>query len=109
MLAEILTADGHSVAIAEGGEEALQTLATAPFDLIISDLIMPDMDGPGLYRHLQDSRPDLAGRIIFMTGDTLSSRASAFVAATLRPMIEKPFTPEEARRTVQDVLDRLAG
>lgn len=109
MLADILAADGHSVAVAEGGEQALQTLASRPFDLVISDLIMPDMDGPGLYRHLQDARPDLAGRIIFMTGDTLSRRARAFVAETERPMIEKPFTPEEARRTVQDVLDRLAG
>jgi PAS domain S-box-containing protein len=109
MLAEIVTADGHSVAIAQGGQQALEILSAAPFDLVISDLIMPDMDGPGLYRYLQDSRPDLADRIIFMTGDTLSRRARAFVAEIQRPMIEKPFTPEEARRTVQDVLSRLGG
>jgi CheY-like chemotaxis protein len=109
MLAEILTADGHSVAIAEGGEQALQTLATMPFDLVISDLIMPGMGGPRFYRHLQERRPELADRIIFMTGDTLSLRARDFVTDTARPMLEKPFTPEEARRTIQEVLDRLAG
>lgn len=109
MLAEILSADGHSVAVAAGGRQALEALAAESFDLIISDLIMPDMDGPGLYQVLQASRPDLADRIIFMTGDTLSRRARDFVAGTLRPMIEKPFTPEEARRTVQGVLNQLAG
>jgi PAS domain S-box-containing protein len=109
MLADILTADGHSVAIAESGEQALQTLAAAAFDLVISDLIMPGMDGPGFYRHLQERRSELADRIIFMTGDTLSLRARDFVTHTARPMLEKPFTPEEARRTIQDALDRLAG
>lgn len=109
MLAEILSADGHCVTIAESGRQALKALATETFDLVISDLIMPEMDGPDLYRHLRDFRPDLADRIIFMTGDTLSRRARAFVAETLRPMIEKPFTPEEARRTVQGALDQLAG
>lgn len=70
---------------------------------------MPDLDGVGLYKRLQEVHPDLAERVIFMTGDTLSRRAKALVAKTMRPMIEKPFTPEEARRTVQNVLDRLAG
>ncbi|MGZ9112293.1 MAG: response regulator, partial [Rhodoplanes sp.] len=109
MLAEILTADGHIVAVAESGEQALQTLATAPFDLVISDLIMPGMDGPRLYKHLQERRPELADRVLFMTGDTLSMRARDFVTDTARPMLEKPFTPEEARRTVQEAFDRLAG
>ena len=109
MLAEILSADGHSVAVAEDGRQALQALAGSAFDLVISDLIMPDLDGVGLYKRLQEVHPDLAERVIFMTGDTLSRRAKALVAKTMRPMIEKPFTPEEARRTVQNVLDRLAG
>ncbi|MGZ8410953.1 MAG: PAS domain S-box protein, partial [Hyphomicrobium sp.] len=106
MLAEILIADGHSVAVAESGEQALQTLETAPFDLVISDLIMPGMDGPRLYKHLQEHRPELANRILFMTGDTLSMRARAFVTDTARPVLEKPFTPEEARRTVHEALGR---
>jgi two-component system NtrC family sensor kinase len=109
MLSDILSADGHSVAVAEDGRQALQTLAASPFDLVISDLIMPGMDGATLYRRLQEARPDLANRIIFMTGDTLSLRARDFVAHTARPMLEKPFTPEEARRTIQEALNRLAG
>ena len=55
MLAEILIADGHVVEQAADGREALERLREAEYDLVISDLIMPRLDGPGLYEELSDA------------------------------------------------------
>ena len=74
LLADILERDGHRVERALSGRDALARLGDGPVDLIISDLRMPDMDGPALYRALARERPELARRMVFVTGDTLGGR-----------------------------------
>ncbi|NBB81973.1 MAG: PAS domain S-box protein [Alphaproteobacteria bacterium] len=105
LLREVLVADGHAVETAESGRTALVRLAeaTAPFDLVISDIRMPDLDGPALWRRLT---ADGGGpRIAFMTGDTLGQHARAFLEETGLPCLEKPFTPKEARALVRRLTD----
>ncbi|TVR99111.1 MAG: PAS domain S-box protein [Rhodospirillales bacterium] len=117
MLADILVAEGHRVTLAASGREALDAVAKEPFDLVVSDLVMPELDGSHLYRMLLENHPHLASRTVFMTGDTLSRSAKAFVRDSARPLIEKPFTPEEAVRVIREALisatlrdqDNLAG
>ncbi len=104
MLSEMLVAAGHRVDTAASGNEALRRLAVRSYDVILSDLKMPDLDGPGLYRHLQHSHPQLLDRIIFISGDTFRMEASEFLAQTGRPLLEKPFIPSEVIRAVQQVL-----
>jgi two-component system NtrC family sensor kinase len=104
MLAEILAADGQAVEEAGSGREALERLAAARFDLVISDLVMPQLDGPGLYEELCRRDPAMAGRLLFITGDTLSASARAFLQRVDRPAIEKPFVPDEVRRAVRAAL-----
>lgn len=101
LLREVLVADGHQVATAESGRAALETLAaaTVPFDLVISDIRMPDLDGPALWRRLEAEGG--SPRIAFMTGDTLGQHARAFLEETRLPCLEKPFTPREARALVR--------
>lgn len=101
LLREVLVADGHHVATAESGRAALETLAaaTVPFDLVISDIRMPDLDGPALWRRLEAD--GASPRIAFMTGDTLGQHARAFLEETRLPCLEKPFTPREARALVR--------
>ena len=72
-LAEMLEPDGHAIDIAENGAEALERLEDQSYDLIISDLRMPELDGPGLYRELGARFPEMQRRIFFVTGDTLGS------------------------------------
>jgi two-component system cell cycle sensor histidine kinase/response regulator CckA len=62
-----LTRQGYKVVTAGNGEEALQCLeAGETFDLLISDVVMPTMDGPTLVRHAREKYPDLP--ILFMSG-----------------------------------------
>jgi PAS domain S-box-containing protein len=107
MLGDILAADGHAIHIAANGRDALPLLQAHQFDLVLSDLIMPDLDGPGLYAEIERKYPELLDRLIFITGDTLSPRAKGFLATAKGPTIEKPFVPDEVRRVVREVLDRV--
>ena len=109
MLAEILESMDHDVVIAADGREALDKIAAERFDLIISDLVMPVLDGQHLYRTLEEMDPTLAARIVFITGDTLSDSAKGFLADVERPVIEKPFVPDEVRETVSAVVGREDG
>ena len=74
LLLDILERDGHRVDRASSGREALERLAEREVDLILSDLRMPDLDGPALYRELAARRPELLARLVFVTGDTLGRR-----------------------------------
>jgi nitrogen-specific signal transduction histidine kinase/ActR/RegA family two-component response regulator len=97
VLAEILRLDGLVVDVATGGRNAIQRLEQVAYDLVISDLRMPDLDGPALYRELERSWPHLTRRIVFVTGDTLSVDTSEFIAASGAPVIEKPFDAQRIR------------
>jgi PAS domain S-box-containing protein len=103
-LAEILTDAGYDVEIAADGRAALDRMERREFDLVLSDLRMPGLDGPGLYRALKARRRDWPKRMIFITGDTLGEAAAVFLGKARRPCIGKPFQSEEVRRVVADVL-----
>jgi PAS domain S-box-containing protein len=104
LLADILQGDGHETAAASSGREALDWLSGREVDLIISDLRMPDMDGPALYRALAERRPELLTRLVFITGDTLAADITGFLSETGASVIEKPLDPPDVSRRVQALL-----
>jgi PAS domain S-box-containing protein len=106
-LAYLLRRDGHEIDTAANGVAALAKLQSRTFDLILCDLRMPELDGPGLYRALQDSSPPLLQRFIFLTGDTLSPETRDFLEQVGVPRLTKPFTAREARRVVEQALRAL--
>jgi PAS domain S-box-containing protein len=108
MLAETLRRDGHETIVAVSGRDALAKLDDHEVDMIISDLRMPDLDGPALHRELSRIRPDLAARTLFVTGDTLAADATGFLSETGLPVIDKPIDPNEVRRRVQAFLAGVA-
>jgi DNA-binding response OmpR family regulator len=61
---------------------------------------MPDLNGRELYRALLAADPEQAARVIFVSGDTLDDATLAWLHEAARPVIEKPFTPEDVRRVV---------
>ena len=104
ILAEILACDGHQVETAANGAIALDKLQERAYDLILSDLRMPGLDGPGLYQELARHHPGLQRRIIFLTGDALSLQAQTFLEQTQGPSLSKPFSLQEVQWVVRRVL-----
>jgi CheY-like chemotaxis protein len=105
-LAHLLRRDGHSVDTAVNGQVALAKLHMQAYDLILCDLRMPELDGPGLYQALRQQYPHLLQRVIFLTGDTLSEEARTFLEQTEVPRLSKPFRAAEVRQLIQHVLQK---
>jgi two-component system NtrC family sensor kinase len=99
MLAEMLDLLGHTPTLCHAAPHALELLEKHPFDLILSDIRMPIMDGKKIYQALKQQQPALAERIIFLTGDTVNEETRSFLEATGNRHLGKPFrlaTVEEA-------------
>lgn len=104
MIAEMLRRDGHDVTVADDANAALKAVRQDGIDLLISDIRMPGLDGPGLYRALEQLRPGLVSRLLFVTGDTLAPEIDRFIGETGAPVIEKPLDPQTFRRLVMERL-----
>ena len=100
LLAEALELDGHRVEIVTSGSSALVRLQERPYDLIFSDIRMPGLDGPELYREVARCRPGLERRIVFVTGDTMNPTTRQFLEQTGASSVSKPFGIDEIRRLV---------
>jgi PAS domain S-box-containing protein len=103
-LAQILDASEHRVVTAGSGREALDRMAGEHFDVILTDMRMPDLDGRALYQEIERRWPHQAARVVFVTGDTLSRALREFVQQSGRPVIEKPFLPSDVRRVVAELI-----
>jgi len=78
-------------------------MAAEHFDVILTDVRMPDLDGRALYREIEQRWPERAGSVVFVTGDTLASTLRDFAAESGCLVIEKPFLPGDVRRVVAEV------
>jgi PAS domain S-box-containing protein len=94
----------HDVVFVEGGREALQALAKEPFDLIISDLMMPEMTGMELHAELLRTHPDTAARMVFLSGGAFTGAAREFLHRVPNRHIEKPFDPQQLRDLIRQLL-----
>ena len=103
-LAHLLRRSGYVVDTAANGRLALDKLQERTYDLILCDLRMPELDGAGLYRELEACYPQLRRRVIFLTGDTLSSEAREFLETAGVARLSKPFRTAEVRRAVHQAL-----
>ena len=107
ILSEILIRSGHRVVVAASGREALERLGEQRFDVILTDIRMPDLDGRALYGEIERRWPERAAQVIFVSGDTLTSTLREFAQERGRPVIEKPFLPSEVRRVVAEAVPDL--
>lgn len=103
-LAYLLRRSGYTVEDAANGHIALAKLQKQTYEVILCDLRMPELDGPGFYQALRQRHPELVQRIIFLTGDTLSPEARTFLESVDGPRLAKPFRAADVRRLVQQML-----
>ena len=108
VLAELLTQERHDVDTALNGVLALEKLREKQYDLILSDLSMPLLDGPGFYRELEQHHPQLLDRVIFMTGALMKPETQEFLRRTGVLCLCKPLELTEVWRAVRGVLERQA-
>ena len=82
----------HDVAFFGSAQEALARIdAGEPFDLLLCDLMMPEMTGMDLLEALQARHPERVARTVFMTGGVFTERMRALLERVSNPVLEKPF------------------
>jgi signal transduction histidine kinase len=95
----------HEVVAVRAAAEALALCAGGDkFDVILCDLMMPDMTGMDFHDELSRVAPHLLDRVIFMTGGAFTARAQQFLSETPKEHIEKPFRPANLRAIIQRYL-----
>ena len=106
LMRAVLEGAGFDVATAESGAVALELLAEARFDAIVSDVRMPDLDGAALWRAVRARHPQLARRMLFVTGDTLSPQARQVLEESGCASLDKPFVNADLLAAVRAALAR---
>src|SRR5688572_685499 len=101
---EALTDAGFVVDRAGDGEEALRRVAAKSYDLIVCDLKMPKIDGMRFYHRLATTHPDVARRVIFVTGDVAGTEAERFLQDSGCRWLAKPFRLGDLLRTAREIL-----
>jgi PAS domain S-box-containing protein len=97
-----LLSNEHVVSIVGNGREALERVqAGERYDVILCDLMMPEMTGSDLYAALTETAPDQAGRIIFITGGAFSPGAQNFLDRVPNPCFEKPCDIQKLRSAIR--------
>ena len=106
LLAEILTTLGHTPVVCCSALRALELVEDQPFDLILSDLRMPVMNGQEFYARVRQSQPDLAKRIVFLTGDVVNQETRAFFGTVGNPHLSKPFRLDTIAKVISEMLPK---
>lgn len=102
-----LLSGDHDIDSASNGLEGLARLKyEGPFDVVVCDLMMPEMNGMELYRKVQEDLPLLANRFVFLTGGAFTDQAARFLREVDCPTLDKPIDPALLRAVVGGVVAR---
>jgi PAS domain S-box-containing protein len=97
-----LLAREHQVTVVHSGREAIERITGGlEVDVIVCDLMMPDLTGVDVHQHLSEHFPDLARRMIFLTGGAVSSSAQQFLDRIGNRWFEKPCDIQDLRSAIQ--------
>ena len=108
VLSEIVSGIGYDVTTATNGVEAMERITSGTYDVILSDMRMPNMDGVKLFETLKKENEVLAHRIVFVTGDTVSPDTRAFLKSTGNRWLSKPFKIEQVIDIVNNMVEKEA-
>ena len=97
-----LTHDGHDVTAVEDGSLALEALAGQEFDMLLSDVVMPELDGIALALKVAKDYPDMA--VLLMTGYAAERQRAHNLDVFIHEVVAKPFTLPDIRAAVSRTL-----
>ena len=104
VVSRALTNHDYTVDVAGDGMEALTAISSEPYDVILTDIRMPgDVDGIELFDRTTTSRPELAKRFVFMTGNLLDNRTMGRLEGMRVRFVEKPFDIHHLASVIHDV------
>jgi two-component system NtrC family sensor kinase len=104
LIIDMLSLDGYDIETAPNGIAALEKIEGRRYDLILTDLHMPELDGAGLFRELAKRGTHPPQKIIFLTGTAGTSEAHRVAQETGLPLLRKPFNLIELLELVRRVL-----
>jgi signal transduction histidine kinase len=100
----------HETVEAESGASAKHILEEdAAFDVILCDMMMPDLSGADIHQWLLEKNPDLAGHMLFITGGAFTPRAKDYLDKVDNIKLEKPIETSKLRKTVADLIRHTQG
>ncbi len=98
---------GYKVMSIETGVEALERLKSDRFLGVISDMRTPGgVDGADVHTWIAKNRPELATRMLFITGDTVNEETAATLRRTGVPYIEKPFRVQQLIAAIEKIMGK---
>ena len=104
-----LERNGYHVVTAESGADALQMLASGNFQGIVSDMRTPGgVDGAQVHAWIANHRPELASKVVFITGDIANEETVAILRKTGAPCLEKPFRVQQFISVVEQTMGRAS-
>jgi len=102
---KMFLSDEHDVVVSTSGRDALALLERDPsFDAILCDLMMPDVTGVDVHEALRERAPDVAARLVFVTGGAFTPRMRAFLEEVRNPQLEKPFDLPKLRALLRQLV-----
>ncbi|MGA8491280.1 MAG: response regulator [Terriglobales bacterium] len=102
-----LERSGYNVVCTESGAEGLRLLESEQFLGVVSDMRTPGgVDGAGVHAWLSRHRPDLAARIVFITGDIANDDTVATLRKTGAPCVEKPFRVQQFISVIEKTMGK---
>lgn len=108
LLTTVLSKEGFAVEGVHDGRSALQRIESESFDHILLDIKMPDLDGKQIYQLVKNRNPQMAERIVFITGDASSPETFDFILETGNKYLKKPFTLQEIKAVLVPFLRNYA-
>lgn len=94
----------HHIMCSDNGQEGWRQVLSGEYDAVLLDIRLPLTSGKTVFRELKKERPELADRILLTSGDLMNEDTAEFIQNSGRPFLPKPFTPQELRNAISQIL-----
>jgi len=103
----VLERSGYTVVCSDSGADGLRRLESGDFMGVVSDMRTPGgVDGADVHAWIADNRPELASRLVFITGDVANEETAATLERTGVPCVEKPFRVQQFISVVEQTMGK---